>query len=111
MTVRFYIMPLTVVASRRGPKYLKWRDNPTGIDAPWAMVDYGFQPTCLVAAEVDTTQHSSLNANADLMAAPADLDSTIGNAAQRDNVKAKLDTLDPPNEVGPQRSTGQAAES
>ena len=32
--VRFYIMPISVVNDvYRGPKYLKWRFNPGGIDA------------------------------------------------------------------------------
>jgi hypothetical protein len=102
MTVRYYIMPLQVTAQNaRGPKYMKWGGgvtggNPTGIDAPYQFIDFGFEPTCLVCADVDATQHTSLNANADVTAAPVNLDDPIPNATQRDTVRSKLEVLNIP---------------
>jgi hypothetical protein len=102
MTVRFYVMPLTVTASgSRGPKYLKWgvgilAGDGTGLDVPWQLIDFGFEPTCLVCADVDAAQHTSLNANADVTAAPANIDDTIANATQRDTVRSKLEALNIP---------------
>jgi hypothetical protein len=101
MTVRYYIMPLTVLGSERGPKYMKWTGlasagNPTGIDAPYQLIDFGFEPTCMVVADVTDIQHAALAANLDVTAAPVNLDDTIANAAQRDNVRSKLEALNIP---------------
>jgi len=101
MTVRYYIMPLLVIVNERGPKYMKWTGlvsagNPTGIDAPYQYVNFGLEPTCLVVADVTDVQHTSLNANADVTAAPVNIDDTIVNAAQRDNVRSKLEALNIP---------------
>jgi hypothetical protein len=80
--IRFYIMPILVVDDIfRGPKYLRWRFNPEGIDAPWSMKDYGLIPAGLVAAGVTPTQHDELVAHADVAAPPEDLDRTVSEAA------------------------------
>lgn len=95
--VRFYIMPIEVVnETKRGPAYLKWRFNPDGVDAPWSMKDFGFQDTCIVAADVTAAQHQTLVANSDVVAAPANIDNIIDTVAKRDNVRDKLEDLNVP---------------
>ena len=82
MTVRFYIMPIQVVNERyRGPKYLKWRFNPSGLDVPWSMKDYGLIDACLVAADVSQAQHEQLAAEVDVSAPPADIDQNVSEIA------------------------------
>lgn len=96
MTVRYYIMPLQVVGNRRGPKYLRWRDNPAGLDVPWSLKDFGFEPACMVAADVDPAQHQAISANPDVLSAPENLDDVIDTAQKRDAARAALDTLNVP---------------
>jgi hypothetical protein len=84
----------------RGPKYMKFdgliSGNPTGVDAIFRFLDYGLEPTCLVVADVSDAQHTTLVANADVTAAPLNIDDTIANAAQRDTVRSKLEVLNIP---------------
>jgi hypothetical protein len=80
--VRFYIMPIMVVnETYRGPKYLKWRLNPEGIDCLWSMKDYGLINAALVAADVTQAQHEALVAEPDVAAAPVDIDQNINEIA------------------------------
>lgn len=77
MTIRFYVMPIARNGAARGPKYLKWRWNPDGIDCPWNMLDYGLLDQAIVAADVTSAQHTALAANGDVLAIPANLNSTL----------------------------------
>lgn len=82
MAVRIYIMPIAVVNEMyRGPKYLRWRFDPDGLDVPWSMKDYGLIDACLVAADVTQAQHEQLVAEVDVVAAPADIDNNISEVA------------------------------
>lgn len=62
----------------RGPLYLKWRFNQTGLAVDWSMRDYGGigETTMIVAAEVDTVQHTYLAGQADVYALPENIDVT-----------------------------------
>jgi len=80
--LRVYLIPLLVVASSRGPKYIKWRDNPDGLElAHWAIADYGFEPSAIAVAEVDEYQHGYLCSRPDVYALPEDLDEGATDAA------------------------------
>lgn len=73
--VRFYLVPVigtgTTTDSRR-PKYI------AGVIAgPWSAMDYGDEPVMLVAADVTPGEHTTIAANADVAAAPADISTTI----------------------------------
>ena len=98
MTIRFYILPLDEQGDSRGPKYLKWRDNPTGIDCPWSMKDYGRLGAGIVAADVSDAQHTELSGNADVLSAPVNIDNTIPNTGVRNQVRAQIDTLNIPSQ-------------
>lgn len=77
--IRYYIVPVDSQfgANVRVPKYMKSRVNPTGIDARWGVMDFGLEPTFLMAADVDATQHTLLAAELDVLALPADIDSNL----------------------------------
>jgi hypothetical protein len=57
-------------------------------------MDYGNEPTMLVAAEVTNAEHTAIAANADVIVVPANLDNTIG--ANLATVQAALESLNIP---------------
>jgi len=80
--IRFYIMPIQVAnETYRGPKYLKWRWYPDGIDCRWSMKDYGLIDAALVACDLTQEQHEQLVAEPDVAAAPEDIDQNISEIA------------------------------
>lgn len=90
--IRFYVMPIMVVGNARGPKYLKWRFFPEGIDCQWSMKDYGLIDACLVACELTQAQHEQLAAEPDVAVAPLDIDQSISDIAIP-QVQAVLEAL------------------
>jgi hypothetical protein len=98
MTVRFYIDPMETIASGppgrmvRRAKYV----DALGITRR-AIQDYGQEPTCVLAADVSTAQHSSLSANADVTVIPANLDLQVG--ANLATVQANLEALNIPSDM------------
>lgn len=79
------------VEDARRPKYV---DDDPGIR--WAMMDYGFEPSCLVAADVDTATDLLLGAQVDVRRIPDDLDQTLG--AQQVAVASALEALNIPSQ-------------
>jgi hypothetical protein len=77
MAVRIYLMPIiggTGFPDPRRPKYLT-----TFAGFTWEMLDYGFEPACIVGVhDIDPGTHNTLAANADVSALPADLTQQIG---------------------------------
>lgn len=106
MAVRFYIIPLEVVAdgpfTRRGPKYLTWPQDPdppaliTGVN--WEIRDFGLQPTALAAIDVTPAQNTSLSAQADVITVPANLDNNVG-AGNLATVRSKLESIGIPGDA------------
>lgn len=76
--IHLYIMPVAT-----GP-YGPWQSVRYAAYAPagvrWSMMDYGWEPLCICAADVDSTQDAAITAHADVIALPDDLDTTIGAA-------------------------------
>lgn len=72
--VRIYLMPIIVDAD--GDRVVKYQSELPGYSA----MDYGNEPVALVASDVTGPQHSALAAHPDVIAVPADLNSTIGGA-------------------------------
>lgn len=79
--IRYYILPIDrpVINGQtyRGPKYLKWRFNTTGIDCLWGMKDYGSIDMCVVGTDILQADHDTLILNTDVYAFPENLDSTM----------------------------------
>jgi hypothetical protein len=106
MAIRFYIVPLEVVAgvlTRRGPKYFSWPFDPDApalipADVRWEMRDFGLQPTGLVAADVTPAQNTALSAQADVITVPANLDNNVG-AANLATVRSKLESIGIPGDA------------
>lgn len=92
MALRFYIVPK--IGSGTGPltnairpKYL------AALGLPLQAVDYGrFEDVFLVGIDLSPAQHTTVAANADVMAIPADLDLSIGAGAVA-NVQSRLELL------------------
>jgi len=77
MMIRFYILPVQRIEDediRRGPKYFKWDGNPTGINCPWSIKDYGSIDMAVLAADILQADHDALILNADVYAFPENLD-------------------------------------
>lgn len=89
---RFYLLPIETVSAARGPKYLKWRFGPDGLDVTWAGMDYGLMPVMLVAADVDEAQHAEISEHEDVIAVPANIDANI-TAQALPAVEAALEAL------------------
>lgn len=84
MALRVYLMPATGTgASRADARRPKYSDQLTR----WVGMDYGHEPAFLVWGEA--IDHAALVANPDVIAAPADLNQSIGAALT--NVQAKLE--------------------
>lgn len=81
MTIRYYVLPIQQIGNARGPKYFKWRDNPTGIVCPWSMKDYGSINQAVVCADIAAQDHTSLAANADVLSVPVNIDQTLNTNA------------------------------
>lgn len=92
MAIRYMLMPMEEISGGRGPKYLLWRNNPTGLDVPWGMFDFGLLPTGLVACDVTNAQFNTLTGNSDVTGVPANIDNQIG-AGALSAVRANLESL------------------
>lgn len=80
MSLRFYFVPSEDVAPiYHGPKYFKWgRAGQSSGSLPLIdSFDYGNQGVFLVAADLAQVDHDALVLNADVIAMPLDIDSTV----------------------------------
>jgi hypothetical protein len=92
MPTYFYLMPIARVDNGRGPKYLKWRFNPTGIDCQWSMKDYGSIDYGCLAVNATVEQHTTLVGYTDNYQFPENLDA-IMTSAQRSTLEAFLEAV------------------
>jgi hypothetical protein len=100
MAIRFYVLPLEVnPAGARRPKYIHWRGDtdPALLRCPVYVYAFGLINAGLMAAGVSAEQHDRLASHADVAAAPADLDETIGAGALA-QAQAALEALRVPAE-------------
>lgn len=78
MTWHIYLLPIVgdgTKATPREPKYLP------ALGASWSMVDYGFQPFALAAADVSDATDTSIQGNVDVTKVPDNLDQLLGAGA------------------------------
>lgn len=66
--MNWYLLPLDRVGNMRGPRYLKWRGNPSGLDVRWSLMDFGALDVAVVAADTNAEQHATLTAYSDCFA-------------------------------------------
>jgi len=99
MTIRFYILPIERNAAQtaRGPKYFTWRfdPDPPGIDCPWSMKDYGLMDQAVLCADIAAADHTALAANADVLAIPVNIDTTL-NTSARNTARTYLESVNIP---------------
>jgi hypothetical protein len=78
--LRIYLLPLEVIGTARGPKYFVWKynqGNPVH-STEWGLIDYGFEPTCMMVAQVTQADHDFLAVQSDVYAFPENIDATLG---------------------------------
>jgi hypothetical protein len=106
MPIRLCLVPIEestapTGAPWRGPKYFPYRfdpDPPALFDGvEWQMMDFGLEPTALLAANLTAGQVSTLAGLSDVTMIPANLDNTLG--AQRATVAAALESLHIPGDA------------
>lgn len=74
MAIRFYVIPKIgtgVSTDPFRPNYVE------GMGISWRAIDHAHEDAMLVVADVTPTQHTTLVSNADVLAVPQDLDSTL----------------------------------
>lgn len=110
MAYRLYIMPISLFQipgdggddpghDARKPKY-----SNDFLNKSWAMIDYGFEDTCLICIDVTPEQHTVLSGYNDVLAAPEDITGNPGPVAV-DIIKDFLATINvPSNWVNTSRS-------
>jgi hypothetical protein len=89
MALRFYVVPKIGTGAFTDPfrpKYI------TEVGSPWNAMDYGLEDTMLAGINVTSAQHTTLQANIDVISIPADLDSQIGLSALS-TVQSRLEGL------------------
>lgn len=78
--IRFYILPVDVVTIAgqimRGPKYLEWFQNPSGLDVRWSAKDYGAIDMMMCAVDAELADHTYLAGQTDVYAFPDNLDTS-----------------------------------
>lgn len=85
------------VGTVRGPKYFPYRgdpDAPALIQADFAMMPFGAEPTALLAADVSAGQITTLQGLPDITLIPANLDNQLGGALGQ--VQTALEALNLP---------------
>ena len=86
MTIRFYILPIDVYNGVRGPKYFGgWPARAVqhaGFACPWSMKDFGSINEAVLCADIAAADHTTLEANADVLSIPTNIDSTLNTTAR-----------------------------
>lgn len=76
--IQYFMIPVQVVSYMRGPSYLKWRGNPTGLDVPWSCKDYGTVNNVMICAvDAETADLTWLSAQDGVYAWPTALDENL----------------------------------
>lgn len=102
MAVRLLLVPIeTGPAGHRGPKYFQYKKDP---DPPaliqsvsFAMMDFGLEPTALLAADLTPAQITTLSGLPDVTLIPANLDNQLG--ANLGTVQSELEAMNIPADI------------
>jgi hypothetical protein len=100
--VRFYFVPKIGDGLSRAtafrPKYTDAGSLGVGLDlVNWSAQDYGAENVMVLGCDVTAEQHTALSAQADVLAVPANLDSTIS-ALALTSIQNKLEAVHLPSE-------------
>jgi len=72
--IQYFLIPVMAVENSRGPSYLRWRDNPDGLNVQWSCKDYGAIDMMICAVNADQADLDWLAAQADVYAFGQNLD-------------------------------------
>jgi hypothetical protein len=99
MPTRLYLLPTVEIAqggiTYRGPAYLPWRfgTGEAGLESlRWAIKDCGGESIVLAAVDGSSTQHTTLNGQANVIQIPTNLDATL-TSGQVTAAQNRLETL------------------
>ena len=89
MAWKLYVVPI-IMAIRGGeegrePKYVN------EFRVSWSMIDYGFQPLALAAADVDPTQDAFIAGKPETIVVPDNLDGQVGGGQTLNAIRNKLE--------------------
>lgn len=96
MALGFYIVPIATLGGRlesRFPKY--FYDGTISFAYELRMVDYGFEPWMIVAADLSAPDHATISGKPDAYALPFDLTANL-TAGQVTSVQNKLEAINLP---------------
>lgn len=103
MAIRYYIVPTLSNQTEIVPKYF-CGDNPDQNDpyskyvkliaGSYDVINYGLEPLMLIIADVTNAEHTSIAANTDVVAAPLNINNTIGGNLA--TVQSKLEAVNIP---------------
>lgn len=93
--IRFYLVPVVLSGTARGPKYFAWRNGPPPLfTVGWEARDYGNEPSMLLAADMSDPDDATLSALSDVTKFADNLDSPLG--ARLATMQAALEALNLP---------------
>lgn len=100
MAVRFFLVPkvgIGTVPDPFRPKYVNPGDLGAGwnLQGRWSAMDYGFEQAFLLKADLTATEATTLSAQTDVLAVPANLDAQVSGAALP-TIQSKLEALNLP---------------
>jgi hypothetical protein len=101
--IRYYLAPMVIMTNGfRGPKYVDSLARGT----QWEAMDYGNEPSCILAIDTDAATHAALAANADVAAFPLNIDNQVG--ANLVTVQTQLESFNLPGDAVTLGSTYRA---
>lgn len=93
--MNFYIIPKVGTGSPTDPFRPKYLSDPVNFpdlsSAPWSAMDYGIEPTFLVAANTSAAQHATLSGFSDVDAIP-NLNTTVGGNPTLSQTQNKMES-------------------
>lgn len=99
--IQYYLIPASInAAGYRAPKYCdtipKGGLLPVGTQVDW--LDFGQEPTFIVAIDTDAATHTTIGAQADIAQFPVNIDQNVG-SANLATVQAKLEQFNIPGDA------------
>lgn len=95
--IQYHLIPVDVYihpdsgATYRGPMYLKWRWNPSGLDVQWSCKDYGVIDIMMCAVNAEPVDQAYLDAQTDTYTFPEVIDSVNPSPAELSALETYLE--------------------
>lgn len=99
--IQYYLIPATInYAGFRAPKYTDpvTKGGPLPVGTPVDWLDFGQEPTFIVAIDTDAATHATIGSQPDVAQFPVNIDQNVG-AANLATVQAKLEQFNIPGDA------------